>query len=260
MGERSDRRAAEVAALRAGVLDHGLTLIDTAEMYGDGMAEIIVGEAIRGIRDQSVIVSKVYPQNATRRGTIAACERSLKRLGIDCLDVYLLHWRGGTPLSETVEALETLIAHGKIRHYGVSNFDPGDFADWQAEGGRGVTNQVLYNLGRRGIEWDLLGLCREAGLSVMAYSPIEQGRLLRTGSRGASALADIARRHEVSTAAVALAWTVRADGVVAVPKTATLEHLGANSAALGLVLTPDDLAQLDQAFPPPRGPQPLEML
>jgi diketogulonate reductase-like aldo/keto reductase len=260
MGEQAARRAEEIRALRAGVLEYGLNLIDTAEMYGDGSAEEIVGEAIAGIGTPVVVVSKVYPHNATRRGTIAACERSLKRLGLDRIDIYLLHWRGGTPLGETIDAFETLRAHGKIRHYGVSNFDTPDLDDWLSAGGQGVTNQVLYNLTRRGIEWDLSEACRMAGFSIMAYSPVEQGRLLRPGSPGATALGEIARCHDVAPAAVALAWSVRNPSFVAIPKSSNPEHLAANRAALELQLEPDELALLDRSFPPPLGARPLEML
>ena len=254
MGERSARKDAEVAALRLG-LDLGLDLIDTAEMYGEGGAEQVVGAAIAGRRDQVVLVSKVYPHNATRQGTIAACERSLRRLGTDRLDVYLLHWRGGVPLAETVEAMERLVETGKIGHYGVSNFDAADMADWVAAGGRAATNQVLYNLGRRGVEWDLLPWCRDRSVSVMAYSPVEQGDLADH-----KALMSLAAESGVSAATLALAWTLRRGPVVAIPKAVQPDHIRQNRAALDLVLQPALLAALDHAFPAPKGPEPLAML
>ncbi|MDB5359571.1 MAG: aldo/keto reductase [Rhodospirillales bacterium] len=254
MGERSARREAEVAALRLG-LDLGLDLIDTAEMYGEGGAEEVVGEAIAGRRDRVVLVSKVYPHNATRQGTVAACERSLRRLGTDRIDVYLLHWRGAVPLAETIEAMERLIEAGKIRHYGASNFDAADMADWVAAGGRAATNQVLYNLGRRGVEWDLLPWCRERSISVMAYSPVEQGDLADH-----KVLAGLAAELGVSAAALALAWTLRLGNVTAIPKAVQPAHIRENRAALDLVLQPAVLAALDRAFPAPKGPEPLAML
>ena len=254
MGERSARKDAEVAALRLG-LDLGMDLIDTAEMYGEGGAEQVVGEAIAGRRDQVVLVSKVYPHNATRQGTIAACERSLRRLGTDRLDAYLLHWRGGVPLAETVEAMERLVETGKIRHYGVSNFDRADMNDWVAAGGRAVTNQVLYNLGRRGVEWDLLPWCRDRQISVMAYSPVEQGDLAKH-----KILGGLAAELGVSAATLALAWTLRLGNVAAIPKAVQPDHIRQNRAALDLVLQPALLAALDRAFPAPKGPEPLAML
>lgn len=254
MGERQARKDAEVAALRLG-FDLGLDLIDTAEMYGEGGAEQVVGEAIAGRRDQVVLVSKVYPHNATRQGTIAACERSLRRLGTDRLDVYLLHWRGGVPLAETIAAMEKLVETGKIRHYGVSNFDAADLEDWIAAGGRAATNQVLYNLGRRGIEWDLLPTCRDRGVSVMAYSPVEQGDLAEH-----KVLAGLAAELGVSATTLALAWTLRRGNVIAIPKAVQPAHIRENRAALDLVLQPALLAALDRAFPAPKGPEPLAML
>ena len=254
MGERADRKAAEVAALRLG-LDLGLDLIDTAEMYGEGGAEQVVGAAIAGRRDEVVLVSKVYPQNASRQGTVVACERSLRRLGTDRLDVYLLHWRGGVPLAQTIEAMEGLVAAGKIRHYGVSNFDVADMADWVAAGGRAATNQVLYNLGRRGVEWDLLPWCRDRKVSIMAYSPVEQGDLVRD-----KGLARLAADLDVSAATLALAWTLRQGNVAAIPKAVQPDHVRENRAALDLALEPAVLAALDRIFPAPKGPEPLAML
>jgi diketogulonate reductase-like aldo/keto reductase len=256
MGEGRRPRAEEVAALRLG-LDLGLTLIDTAEMYASGRAEQVVGAAIAGRRDEVFLVSKVLPHNATRTGTVAACERSLRRLGTDRLDLYLLHWPGAVPLAETLEGFAALQQAGKIRHWGVSNFDVGELAAFAALPGEAAaaTNQVLYNLTRRGIEWDLLPHCQAQGMPVMAYSPIEQGRLL-----GEPALARVARRLGATPAQVALAWVLRQDGVIAIPKAATPRHVEDNRAALDLRLGPDDLAELDAAFPPPAGPQPLAIL
>src|SRR5438270_5877416 len=256
MAEDTRRRADEIAALRLG-LDLGMTLIDTAEMYADGAAEKLVAEAIAGRRDEVFLVSKVLPSNASRRGTITACERSLRRLGTDRLDLYLLHWRGPIPLEETLDAFAALVRTGKIRHWGVSNFDVSDMEELvDLPGGTAVaTNQVLYNLTRRGIEYDLLPWCRERGLPIMAYSPIEQGRLL-----GHRELQGVAARHGATPAQVALAWVLRQDGVNAIPRAGTPAHVRENRAALDLRLTEQDFAALDRAFPPPTGPRPLEML
>jgi len=256
MGERRDQRPAEVAALRTG-LDLGTTLIDTAEMYADGGAEEVVGEAIRGRRDAVFLVSKVYPHNASRQGVAAACARSLKRLGTDRIDLYLLHWRGSYPLAETVEGFERLRKAGHIRHWGVSNLDTADMQElWQVDQGANcATDQILYNITRRGPEWDLLPWCREHGLPVMAYSPIEQGRLPRGG-----ALDDVAERHGVDRFAIALAWLLARDGVIAIPKATTLEHVTANRAAADLELSTDDLETLARDFPPPTRKQPLAIL
>jgi diketogulonate reductase-like aldo/keto reductase len=256
MGESARHRKEEVDALRLG-LDLGLTLIDTAEMYADGGAEEVVGEAIAGRRDEVFLVSKVLPSNASKSGTIAACERSLRRMGTDRIDLYLLHWRGGTPLRETLEAFERLISDGKIRSWGVSNFDPSDMEELVAlPNGRAVqTNQVLYNLSRRGIEYDLLPWSQQRRIPIMAYSPIEQGRIL-----GHAALRDVAARHGATPAQVGLAWVLRQEGVIAIPKARSAEHVRQNRAALDLSLTAQDLADLDRAFPPPTRPRPLEML
>jgi diketogulonate reductase-like aldo/keto reductase len=255
-GERGGDRAAAVAALRRG-LDLGLTLIDTAEMYGEGGAEEIVGEAIAGRRDDVFLVSKVYPHNASKKGAVAACERSLKRLGTDRIDVYLLHWRGGERLADTMSAFQTLQRDGKIGSYGVSNFDTDDMAElWRVAGGAATTtNQVLYNLTRRGIEFDLLRWCRAHGVPVMAYSPIEQGRML-----GHAALKTLAAKRGVTPAQLAVAWLLHQDGVVVIPKAGTLRHVDENAAALDIMLTAEDLAALDRAFAPPKGKQSLEML
>lgn len=256
MGEAARSCAGEVAALRAGI-DLGMTLIDTAEMYGDGGAEEVVGEAIQGRRDRVFLVSKVYPHNASRRGAVAACERSLQRLATDRIDLYLLHWRGQYPLSETIAAFEDLQRAGKIRHWGVSNLDVFDMKELlQSPGGDKVAvNQVLYNLTRRGIEYDLQPLCREGGIPLMAYSPIEQGRLLK-----APVLRSIAQQYGATPAQVALAWLLRQEQLIAIPKAASLAHVQENHAALDLSLSDADLAALADAFPPPDEAQPLDML
>lgn len=256
LGDDRKRRKEEVRALQLG-LDLGMSLIDTAEMYGDGAAEDLVGEAIAGRRDKVFLVSKVLPTNAGTADTIAACERSLRRLRADRIDLYLLHWRGSTPLAETVAAFEALVREGKIRHWGVSNFEMADMRElFGLPGGANAQiNQVLFNLGRRGIEFDLLPWCRQRGLPIMAYSPIEQGRLL--GHRDLKA---VAARHGAGTAQVALAWLLRQDGIIAIPKATTPDHVRQNRAALELNLSGQDLAQLERTFPPPGGKQPLEML
>lgn len=256
MGENRNRFAEEVAALRLG-LDLGLTLIDTAEMYGSGGSERVVAEAIKGRRDETFIVSKVLPSNASREGTMLACERSLKNLATDRIDLYLLHWRGGVPLGETVEAFERLKQGGKIRHWGVSNFDTDDMEELAALplGEACQTNQVLYNLLRRGPEYDLLPWSRARGMPLMAYSPIEQGRLARN-----SHLQKIAARHGAAPAQVALAWVLAQQGVIAIPKAASPEHVRQNVAAAEIALTNEDAAELDRAFPPPTRKRPLEMI
>lgn len=254
MGEDPRRAAAESDALRLG-LDLGATLIDTAEMYDN--AEAIVGDAIAGRRDDVFIVSKVLPSNASRHGTLAACEQSLKQLRTDRIDLYLLHWRGSVPLAETVEALETLKDAGKIRHWGVSNFDTDDMEELVAEAGGGncQTNQVLYNLTRRGPAFDLLPWCRRHQMPIMAYSPIEQGRLARSTKLDA-----IAARHEATPAQIALAWVMAQPGVIAIPKASSPSHVRQNIAALDIRLTLKDLAEIDHAFAPPIRKMPLEMI
>lgn len=256
MAKNARLRDQEIATLRLG-LDLGLTLIDTAEMYGDGLAETLVGLAIQGRRDEVLLVSKVLPSHATRSGTILACEGSLRRLGTDHLDIYLLHWRGPTPLEETLGAFAKLVEAGKIRHFGVSNFDVPDMDKLVAlPGGAAVqTDQVLYNLMRRGIEYDLLPWCRARRMPIMAYSPIEHGRLLTH-----PALRRVAARHDATPAQVALAWVLRQEGVCAIAKASTPAHVQENRAALDLVLAPQDLALLDDASPPPTEPRPLEVL
>jgi diketogulonate reductase-like aldo/keto reductase len=256
MGEVDKKRADEVAALKLG-LDLGATLIDTAEMYGDGEAEDIVGEAIAGRRDGLFLVSKVLPENASRKDTVAACEGSLKRLRTDRIDLYLLHWRGSTPLQHTLEAFIQLQREGKIRHWGVSNFDTDDMEELLAlpGGDTCATNQVLYNLKRRRIEYDLVPFCRDRNIPIMAYSPIEQGRLL-----GVAALKEVASRHAATTAQVALAWLLGKPATIVIPKATNAAHLRENFAALDLKLTDDDVAVLDRAFPPPEKKYALEML
>ena len=256
MGEDRARRAEEIATLRLG-LDLGLTLIDSAEMYGEGAAESLLGEALAGRRDEAFVISKVYPHNATRAGTQAACERSLRRLGTDRIDLYLLHWRGGVPLAETVEAFGALQRAGKIRHWGVSNLDRADMAElWALPGGPGLAvNQLLYNLGRRGIEWSLLPWQRERGIATMAYSPIEQARLAADRRLGA-----FARCHGMTAAQAALAWLLAHDDVIAIPKTAHRERLRENAGALAHPLDAAQRAELDRIFPSPTKDGPLEML
>jgi diketogulonate reductase-like aldo/keto reductase len=261
MGEKRAQFDTEVAALKLG-LDLGLTLIDTAEMYGEGGAETVVAEAIAGRRDDVVLVSKVYPHNASRRGAIAACERSLKRLKTDRLDVYLLHWRGEVPLAETLEAFAALKQGGKILDYGVSNFDTDEMEEAAAlPGGAEIaTNQVLYNLTHRGIEWDLLPWCGRRSIPVMAYSPFVSAPPALTRLLRHPALATIAARHDVTPAQAALAWLLHQPGVVAIPKAVQPAHIRANRAAYDLKLTAEDLADVDRAFPPPRKKTALAML
>ena len=256
MGEDRRRAADETAAVKLGI-ELGMTLIDTAEMYGNGAAEEIVANAAVGLRDRLFIVSKVLPYNASRKGVVEACERSLKRLKTDRIDLYLLHWRGSVPLAETVEAFVRLQRDGKIRHHGVSNFNTEDMKEWVAlAGGETVaSNQILYNLSRRGPEFELIPWCQERRISIMAYSPLEQGRML--GNRG---LQQVARQHDATPAQVALAWLLRQDGMIVIPKATRLEHVRENRAALDLKLSDDDLAALDRAFPPPKARTPLGML
>jgi len=259
MGEDPAKRQSEIDALRLG-LDLGMTLIDTAEMYGDGAAEELIGEAIAGRRAEVFLVSKVYPHNATRRGAVEACERSLRRLVTDYLDLYLLHWRGAVPLAETLEAFQLLKQAGKIRDYGVSNFDTDDMEEaFSLPGGEEiVTNQVLYNLVHRGIERDLLPWCRGRGLPIMAYSPIGHSASEQRKMFDRSQLKLIARRHHATPAQVALAWLLQRD-VIAIPKASNPEHVRENRGALDLILAKKDLEELDQAFPVPCKKVPLEV-
>ncbi|KGE00736.1 aldo/keto reductase [Rhizobium sp. YS-1r] len=256
MGEDSRKANIEIDSLKRG-LDLGMTLIDTAEMYAEGGAERIVAEAIIGRRDETFLVSKVYPWNASRKGVIDACERSLARLGTDRLDLYLLHWRGEHPLAETVAGFEELRRAGKIAAWGVSNFDLSDMEELMAvpEGRNCAANQVLYNLSRRGIEYDLLPWCQERGIPVMAYSPIEQGRLAHSVE-----LIHIAKAYQATPAQVALAFLLERDGVIAIPKSANPERVAQNAEAAELEISEEDWAALDAAFPPPERKRPLEMI
>jgi diketogulonate reductase-like aldo/keto reductase len=256
MGEDRRHAADEAAALRLGI-DLGMTLIDTAEMYGSGGAEEVVARAADGIRDKLFIVSKVYPHNASRAGVVAACERSLERLATDRIDLYLLHWRGSTPLAETLEGFQRLRRDGKIRHHGVSNFDQADMAEWAAlEGGDAVVaNQLLYNLARRGPESNLVPGGHEHGVAIMAYTPLGTGGMLRS-----AALGEISRRHDATPAQIALAWLLGREGTIVIPKASRPEHVRENRGALDMALTDEDITALDRAFPPPRGERPLGML
>lgn len=255
MGIGEPDEAGQIEALQTG-MDLGLTLIDTAEMYGNGRSEALVGKAIRGRRDGVFLVSKVLPENASREGTIAACERSLRHLGTDRIDLYLLHWRGRHPLAETVEAFERLKREGKIRHWGVSNLDPADMAELSAlpQAENCMANQVMYNLAERGIEWDLLPDAQKRQIAIMAYCPLGEGQLIDHPE-----LVAIGRRHGVSAATVALAWLLGRPGVIAIPKSRSAARVRENAAALDLALSPEDLETLDRHFPPPHGPRPLAM-
>jgi diketogulonate reductase-like aldo/keto reductase len=255
MGEERGRRREEIAALREGIA-LGLTLIDTAEMYGEGLTEELVGEAVEGIRDEVFIVSKAYPQNAGRERLPLACERSLRRLRTGRIDLYLLHWRGNVPLDETIEAFEGLRDDGKIRHWGVSNFDTDDMKEFLAAGGkRCATNQILYNVTRRGAEFELLPFLAQHKIPAMAYSPVEQGRLPSTG-----VLAEIAKAHDASVPQIALAFLFRRKDLIVIPKAASIEHVRENHEALAITFSPEELAAIDRAFPPPSRKTPLDML
>lgn len=257
LGERAERRKQELAALQLGI-DLGLTLIDTAEMYGNGASEELVADAITGKRDQVFVVTKILPGNATsKQKIVAACERSLRRLRVEHIDLYLLHWRQGEKLSVVVETFNELVGAGKIRHWGVSNFDVAALQELQAlPGGEKVaSNQVLYNVSRRGIEFDLLPQARERGLNVMAYTPIEPARILRS-----TRLRDIARRHNATPVQIALAWVIRQDGVTAIPRTGSPEHARENAGAIDIKLSARDLQEIDHGMPPPTEPHSLEMI
>ena len=256
MGERAANRPTEVAALRLG-LDHGMNLIDTAEMYGEGGAESVVGEAIHGWREGVFVVTKFYPHHASRRKLIAACDGSLAQLGGETIDLYLLHWRGTVPLEETVSTLEELVRIGKIQRWGVSNFDTADMEELVGVpgGDRCAANQVLYNLGHRGIEFDLLPWCASRRIPLMAYSPLDEGRLVRH-----PALVAVAQRANVTPAQVALAWLLRQENVIVIPKAASRDHVLSNRAAADVLLDRASLEMLDQSFPPPRRKRPLDMI
>ena len=256
IAEDTSRRAQEINALRLG-LELGMTLIDTAEMYGEGAAEELVAEAIAGRRDEAFLVSKVYPHHASRSGVVQACERSLKRLRTDRLDLYLLHWRGSVPLEDTVAGFEELRRSGKIRYWGVSNFDTSDMEELAqvADGANCATNQVLYNVTRRGPEFDLIPWMAAHRMPLMAYSPIEQGRLPQSG-----ALKAIGDKHGASAFQIALAWLLQQPGVIAIPKAGRPDHVRDNQRALEITLTPEELKAIDAQFPPPRRKHPLEMI
>jgi diketogulonate reductase-like aldo/keto reductase len=255
MAENRSLRAQEIAALKLGV-ELGMTLIDTAEMYGEGRTEELVGEALAGSRERVFLVSKAYPHNAGRKSLPEACERSLRRLRTDRLDLYLLHWPGSIPIAETVEAFERLRREGKIRHWGVSNFDVDDMRELIEAGGRNcATNQVLYNFARRGPEFELLPFMDKRRIPAMAYSPVEQGRVPTSG-----ALAEIAEARGASAAQIALAFLLRRKQAIVIPKAGRVEHVRENHASLDIALTPAELAAIDKAYPPPRRKAPLDML
>lgn len=261
MGENAGQRQKEIAALRAGI-DAGLTLIDTAEMYADGGAEEVVGEALQGRREQVFLVSKVYPWNAGGQKAVTACDASLRRLKTDYLDLYLLHWRGNYSLAETVEAMETLIRQGKIRRWGVSNLDYDDMQElYGVTGGKACAiNQVLYHLGSRGIEFDLLPWCQQQQIPVMAYCPLAQAGRLRDDLFNSRAVQDVAHAHQATPAQVLLAWAIRQPGVMAIPKASSVDHVKENAAALALQLSDEAIALLDQAFPAPGRKTPLDVV
>lgn len=256
MGESDSAAAQEIKALQYGI-DLGFTLIDTAEMYANGGSETIVGKAIQGRRDRVFLVSKVLPSNASMTGTVNACEASLRRMKTDYLDLYLLHWPGSIPLEETVNAMTSLVKQGKIRQWGVSNFDVGDLQKLLQliEPKQLATNQVLYNLSRRGIEFDLLPWHEQHHIPLMAYAPIEQGRLLKN-----QALIQLANKHNVQPAQIALAWVLQHSNIIAIPKASSIQHVKDNANALSIELTNDDMAYLNQHFPPPKSKEPLAIL
>lgn len=261
MGEKASLRKQEVEALQSG-LDLGLKLIDTAEMYAEGGAEEVVGEALQGRRQSACLVSKVYPWNAGLVDAIEACERSLRRLRTDYLDLYLLHWRGNVPLEETIRAMETLQRDGKIRSWGVSNFDSEDLMELLSEeGGKAcAANQVLYHLGSRGIEYDLLPVCQQQQLPVMAYCPLAQAGRLRRDLMEHPVLGKIAQQKSISVAQLLLAWVIRKEGVIAIPKASSVDHVAENAAALDVVLSSKELALINQSFPPPTEKMVLEVV
>ncbi len=256
MGEKASKKAEELKVIRRGI-ELGLTVIDTAEIYGEGRSEILVGEAVKGMREDVFLISKVAPSHATQRGTHTACENSLKRLKTDYLDLYLLHWRGRVPLEETICALQELQKEGKIKQWGVSNMDIADMEEIYAlpEGNNCATNEILYNLTRRGIEYDLLPWCQKNQLPLIAYSPIEQGRLLNH-----SGLKAIADRHSATPSQIALAWVCRQPDVMAIPQTSSLEHLEENAKSLSIRLTEQDLSELNRYFPAPTQKIRLQMI
>lgn len=264
LGEESARRAADVRSVRS-ALDLGYRLVDTAEMYGEGGAEEVVGQALHEafrtgglVRDDVFVVTKVYPHNASRRGTLAACERSRQRLGLDRIDLYLLHWPGQHPLAHTVAAMHELQSAGHVANWGVSNFDVDDMTELEGLAGEGpacATNQVYFSMTERGAEFSLLPWLRRRHMPLMAYSPIDQGALAHD-----EAVTEVAHRHGVSAAQVALAWVLSREGAFAIPKASREAHQRENLAAAVLVLTPDDLAHLDDRHPAPSRKRPLAML
>lgn len=256
MGENHRNASNEIDALCAGI-DLGMHLIDTAEMYGEGGAEEIVASAIKGRRDQVFLVSKVYPHNAGRVDAVKACERSLRRLNVDVIDLYLLHWRGSVPFADTIEAFEALVESGKIRQFGVSNFDVDDLEQWVSISGgeKLATNQVLYNLGRRWPEWQLLDWCEQKSVPVMAYTPLEPA-----AGQSNPVLDQIAVEHDASAAQIALAWVLRRQNVIAIPKAASVAHVEQNAAVFAIKLSDDELAALDKVWPAPDSPASIEMI
>lgn len=261
LGDDAGRRAREIAALRTGI-EKGMTLVDTAEMYGGGRSERLVGEAIKGTeRGRLFIVSKVLPNNAGRRGIFRSCEESLQRLGTDYLDLYLLHWRGSVPLAETVECMEKLERDGMIRGWGVSNFDTDDMEELRrVKGGDGcLVNQVLYHAASRGIEYELLPWMRARGVALMAYCPLAQGGTLRRGLFRSRALNDIAARRGATVAQILLAWAIRGGDTIAIPRSSSPEHTAENAGADAIELTAEELAAIDREFAPPRRKEPLDI-
>ncbi|MGD6944511.1 aldo/keto reductase [Cytobacillus gottheilii] len=261
MGEKPQMKSKEVKALQLGI-ELGMNVIDTAEMYAEGEAELVVGEALKGRRDAVFLVSKVYPHHAGLNSIERACENSLKRLGTDHLDLYLLHWRGSVPLAETIEGMEKLKKDGKIARWGVSNFDTADMKElWSTENGQNcMTNQVLYHLGSRGIDYDLVPWQHEHNMPIMAYSPLAQGGSLRQQLLTDPAIKEIAEKYNAEPLQIALAWTIRADNCLAIPKAVQEEHVRANAAAAGITLTDDDLQKLGEVFPKPTRKMPLDII
>lgn len=261
MGEQPEKAAQEIDALRLGV-ELGMSLVDTAEMYGSGGAELVVGEALKGIREQVFLVSKVYPHNAGGIKAIKACEASLKRLKTEYLDLYLLHWRGSISFAETVDVMEQLVSEGKIKRWGVSNLSINDMQDlWQiANGTHCVTNQVLYHLGSRGIEYDLMPWCFKYQMPIMAYCPLAQAGSLRRGLLVNETVRELASAKQCTVAQLLLAWSIRSGAVIAIPKASTMDHVVQNAQASAIVFSEDELARLDQAFPPPSRKQPLDIV
>lgn len=261
IGDNSRHRQEEIAALQAG-LELGMNLIDTAEMYGEGRGESLVGESLKGKRDGVFLVSKVYPHNAGRARSFRSCEESLKRLRTDRLDLYLLHWRGRVPLEETVECMERLVEQGKIIRWGVSNFDTADMRELAAltGGSRCAVNQVLYHLGSRGIEYDLLPWQRDRGMPIMAYSPLAQAGALRTGLTEHPAVVRAAEAHGASPLQILLAWSIRGGDVIAIPKASSVRHVTENAQAARISLSDEEIAALDEAFSPPARKVPLDII